>query len=82
VSSARTPVLIVGAGPVGLALANDLGQRGVPCVLVERRETHELLPKMNHVNARSMELCRRWGIAERVRHAGWPCWWSPIRWTS
>jgi len=68
----RTPVLIVGAGPVGLALANDLGQRGVPCTIVERALAHEPLPKMNHVNTRSMELCRRWGLADRVRGAGWP----------
>jgi 2-polyprenyl-6-methoxyphenol hydroxylase-like FAD-dependent oxidoreductase len=27
---------------------------------------------MNHVNTRSMELCRRWGVADRVRTAGWP----------
>jgi len=30
------PVLIVGGGPVGLALAGDLGWRGVPCLLVEQ----------------------------------------------
>ena len=30
----RIPVLIVGAGPVGLALAGDLGWRGVPCLLL------------------------------------------------
>ena len=29
--SARTPVLIVGGGPVGLALAGELGWRGVAC---------------------------------------------------
>jgi 2-polyprenyl-6-methoxyphenol hydroxylase-like FAD-dependent oxidoreductase len=32
----RTPVLVVGAGPVGLALAGDLGWRGIPCVLIDR----------------------------------------------
>ena len=30
------PVAIVGAGPVGLALAADLGWRGVPCVVLEQ----------------------------------------------
>jgi choline dehydrogenase-like flavoprotein len=34
----QTQVLIVGAGPAGLTLAVDLGQRGVRCVLVERKE--------------------------------------------
>ena len=66
------PVLIVGAGPVGLALANDLGQRGVACQVVEREASPTALPKMNFVNVRSMELCRRWGLVEDVRSAGWP----------
>lgn len=68
----RTQVLIVGGGPVGLALAIELGMRGIQCVLVERRDGSIPLPKMNGVNARTMEFCRRWGIVQRVRSAGWP----------
>jgi 2-polyprenyl-6-methoxyphenol hydroxylase-like FAD-dependent oxidoreductase len=30
-----TPVLIAGGGPVGLALAVELGLRGVECLVVE-----------------------------------------------
>jgi 2-polyprenyl-6-methoxyphenol hydroxylase-like FAD-dependent oxidoreductase len=67
-----TSVLIVGGGPVGLAAAIELGMRGVSCILVERRDGSIPLPKMNGVNARTMEFCRRWGISERVRNAGWP----------
>ena len=48
--SAVTEVLIVGAGPVGLTLALDLGQRGVRCTLVERNETSIQLPKMERCN--------------------------------
>ena len=33
------PVLVIGAGPVGLAAANLLAARGVPVVLVERNPT-------------------------------------------
>jgi 2-polyprenyl-6-methoxyphenol hydroxylase-like FAD-dependent oxidoreductase len=67
-----TPVLIVGAGPVGLALAADLGWRNVPCMVVERSDGTVAVPRTNAVNVRTMEFCRRWGIAERVREAGVP----------
>jgi 2-polyprenyl-6-methoxyphenol hydroxylase-like FAD-dependent oxidoreductase len=68
----ETQVLIVGAGPVGLTLALDLGQRGVRCILIERNETSIQLPKMERCNARTMEIYRRLGIAEKVRDAGLP----------
>ena len=63
----ETQVLIVGAGPVGLTLAIDLGQRGVRCTLIEKKEAPAFLPKMERVNARSMEIYRRMGLAERIR---------------
>src|SRR5579864_2889729 len=63
-------VLIVGAGPVGLTLAIDLGRRGVRCVLVEQKEQPAFLPKMERVNARTMEIYRRMGLAEKIRAAG------------
>ncbi|MFZ2079312.1 MAG: FAD-dependent monooxygenase [Xanthobacteraceae bacterium] len=63
-------VLIVGAGPTGLTLAIDLGKRGVRCTLVEQKEAPAFLPKMERVNARSMEIYRRMGLAERIRAAG------------
>jgi 2-polyprenyl-6-methoxyphenol hydroxylase-like FAD-dependent oxidoreductase len=65
-----TQVLIVGAGPVGLTLALDLGRRGVRCTLIERNAAAIQLPKMERCNARTMEIYRRLGIAERVRDAG------------
>src|SRR5476649_2692019 len=67
-----TDVLIVGAGPVGLTLAVDLGQRGVRCVLIEQKSAPQRLPKMERCNARTMEMFRRMGIAERIRAAGLP----------
>ena len=67
----RCSVLISGAGPVGLALAIELGRRGVDTVLVEKRDGTVSVPKMSAVSARNMEFCRRWGIAQRVRNAIW-----------
>src|SRR5262245_23491543 len=65
-------VLIAGAGPVGLTLAIELGRRGVRCLLIERNPTTAPYPKMDRSNARTMELFRRIGIADRVRALGYP----------
>ena len=65
-----TQVLIVGAGPVGLTLAIDLGKRGVKCMLVEQKDAPQFLPKMERANARTMEMYRRIGLADPIRKAG------------
>jgi 2-polyprenyl-6-methoxyphenol hydroxylase-like FAD-dependent oxidoreductase len=69
---AKIPVLIAGGGPVGLALAVELGLAGIQCTLVERRDGTLSVPKMSGLSVRSMELNRRWGISETVKRAGWP----------
>ncbi|MDA0239899.1 MAG: FAD-dependent monooxygenase [Proteobacteria bacterium] len=68
----ETDVLIVGGGPVGLALAGDLGWRGVDCLLVEQSDGIIRTPKMNEVNVRTMEFCRRWGIDDAVMNCPFP----------
>jgi 2-polyprenyl-6-methoxyphenol hydroxylase-like FAD-dependent oxidoreductase len=66
-------VLIVGAGPVGLTLAIDLAWRGIDVTMVETRAAAAPPePKCNHVAARTMEIFRRLGLAEKVRNAGLP----------
>src|SRR3954464_11253006 len=70
--SVRTPVLIVGAGPVGLALAGELGWRGIACTLIEKTDGAIEQPRMDIVGPRTMEFCRRWGIADWVRDAPYP----------
>lgn len=65
-----TQVLIVGGGPVGLTLAIELGQLGVRCTLLDKRDAPGFLPKMERCNARTMENYRRLGIAEAIRDAG------------
>ena len=66
------PVLIVGGGPVGLALAGELGWRGIACTLIEQGDGAIVTPKMNEVNIRTMEFCRRWGIADAVHACPFP----------
>ena len=62
-------VLIIGAGPVGLALAIELGHRSISCLVVERNERVGYAPRAKTTNARTRELFRRWGIAYQLRKA-------------
>ena len=73
-----TPVLIAGGGPVGLALAVELGLRGVECLVVEPRlQPTRLRPRAKTLSVRTMEHARRWGLAERLRAAApLPVSWS------
>jgi 2-polyprenyl-6-methoxyphenol hydroxylase-like FAD-dependent oxidoreductase len=61
-----TEVLVVGAGPVGLALAGDLGWRGRQCIVLDQGDGSIFQPKMDMVGIRTMEFCRRWGIVGDV----------------
>ena len=65
----ETPILIVGGGPVGLALAGDLGWRGRDCLLVERTDGAIVQPRQDLVGIRTMEFCRRWGLVGAVEAA-------------
>ncbi|HXQ53610.1 MAG TPA: FAD-dependent oxidoreductase [Stellaceae bacterium] len=68
----KTPVLIVGAGPVGLALAGELGWRGISCLVIEKGDGSIYQPKMDLVGVRTMEFCRRWGIVPWVEATPYP----------
>jgi 2-polyprenyl-6-methoxyphenol hydroxylase-like FAD-dependent oxidoreductase len=68
----RPQVIVVGGGPVGLALSLELGWRGVRCLLLEQGDGKIVQPKMNEVNARTMEFCRRWGIVDDVLNCPFP----------
>jgi len=66
-------VIIVGAGPVGLTLALDLAWRGIDVAVLETRRAGEPPNvKCNQVSARSMEIFRRLGVAQKIRQAGLP----------
>ena len=67
-----TPILVVGAGPVGLALAGDLGWRGIDCLLIEQSDGSIYQPRMDLVGIRTMEFCRRWGLVGAVEASPYP----------
>lgn len=68
----KIPVLIVGAGPVGLAMAGDLGWRGVDCIIAEQSDGAIHQPRQDLVGVRTMEFCRRWSIAGEVAASPYP----------
>ena len=75
-----TQVLIVGAGPVGLTLAIDLGKRGIRCTLIEKNDAPLGYPKMERCNPRTMEIFRRSAlprpcVPQAIRRTGR---WTPI----
>jgi len=62
-------VIIVGCGPVGAALALDLGQRGVSCTVVESRTALANIPKGQGLTQRSLEHFHFWGLVDELRAA-------------
>jgi 2-polyprenyl-6-methoxyphenol hydroxylase-like FAD-dependent oxidoreductase len=65
----RVDVTIVGAGPVGLAAAIELGRRHVRCAVFERNDRVGYSPRAKTTNVRTREHLRRWGIADALRAA-------------
>ena len=63
-------VIIVGAGPTGLALANQLALAGIHTRIVERREDESNLTRAFAVHARTLELLDARGLAEEVLARG------------
>jgi putative polyketide hydroxylase len=73
------PVMVVGAGPAGLAAAITLARQGIEVLLVERRPELSSLPRATSVSTRSMELLRAWGLEEEVRAGGVEVEWMQWR---
>ena len=73
----RYQVIIVGGGPVGAALAVDLGLRGVSCAAGRAAHRHAPHPQGPEPHPRTLEHFYRWGIgdalrAERIMPPGFP----------
>ncbi len=68
----RTPVAIVGGGPVGLMLALFLERHGVDTVVFNLEAGSRWHPKGSTHNARTMEHYRRLGVSDAVRALGLP----------
>jgi len=69
---AETDVLIVGAGPTGLMLANQLGRRGLRTLIIERHDGPAQQSRAMAVHARTLEIYQKLGIADRAVALGRP----------
>ena len=65
-------IIVVGGGPCGLMLANELGRRGVSVFLVDQKAATAFNPQANATQARTMEHFRRLGFADEIRALGLP----------
>jgi putative polyketide hydroxylase len=65
-----TEVLIIGAGPAGLATAVELAERGVAALVLERRPDSSDHPRATALTAETMATFSRWGVDQEVRRAG------------
>jgi len=63
---AATDVLIVGAGPVGLALACDLARRGVDVRVIERSDAYPVGTRARGIRARTQEVLEDLGVLDEV----------------
>ncbi|WP_428116464.1 FAD-dependent monooxygenase [Candidatus Poriferisodalis sp.] len=59
-------VLVVGAGPAGLAMAILLARMGLDTIVVERRSGVNPHPRARSVNVRTAELMRQWGLLDEI----------------
>ncbi|HLK01315.1 MAG TPA: FAD-dependent monooxygenase [Streptosporangiaceae bacterium] len=65
-----TPVVIVGAGPVGLSAALFLTRLGIRPIVLERHSGTSLVPRATGVHVRTLELYRVAGVEQQIRAVG------------
>lgn len=68
----NTPVLIVGAGPVGLSMALALARQNIASIVIEQRSRLSDHPRARGVSMRTMELFRQWGSIEALLQYEFP----------
>jgi 2-polyprenyl-6-methoxyphenol hydroxylase-like FAD-dependent oxidoreductase len=82
----ETDVLVVGAGPTGLMLANQLGRRGIRAMIVDRHSGPAQQTRAMAVQARTLEIYSKLGIVNRALDLGsrgtGANMWAEGRWTA
>ncbi|MBO9620361.1 MAG: FAD-dependent monooxygenase [Niabella sp.] len=66
----KTQVLIIGAGPTGLSMATQLLRQNIDFIIIEKNAATTLLSKALAVQARTLEIFRELGLADKAIHTG------------
>lgn len=78
----EVPILICGAGPVGLSLSLALSRMNVEHIVVEKHPSTSIHPKARGSNVRTMELFRLWGVENAIRQHELPTETQRFLWLS
>jgi 2-polyprenyl-6-methoxyphenol hydroxylase-like FAD-dependent oxidoreductase len=66
------PVIIIGAGPIGLAASMALSRQGIQNIVIEKHPSTSIHPKARGINVRTMELARLWQAEKQIRQSELP----------
>ncbi|QBR03760.1 FAD-dependent monooxygenase [Paraburkholderia pallida] len=70
------PVVIAGAGPVGLMLSILLSRQGIRNIIFEKREQINTMPRARGINVRSVEILTQLDLGEELRRGSLPPTWA------
>ncbi|PVX85853.1 FAD-dependent monooxygenase [Paraburkholderia unamae] len=70
------PVVIAGAGPVGLMLSILLSRQGIRNIVFEKREQINTMPRARGINVRSVEILTQLDLGEELRRGSLPPTWA------
>ena len=65
----EVPVLVIGAGPIGLLAGHMFEQRGIKTLIAERYQGRLDAPKAHALNSRTLEICHAPGLSMDAIHA-------------
>src|SRR5271169_2161558 len=68
--ASEAPVMLVGAGPVGLTLATGLAKQGVRSIVLEKKTELDEHSRALAVQASTLELLNSYGMADEFMQAG------------
>ncbi|WP_400243810.1 FAD-dependent oxidoreductase [Niallia sp. JL1B1071] len=66
----HSQIIIIGAGPIGLATAVGLVQKGVKVTIIEKAKELSNYPKASTIHPPTMEILNEWGLYQQIKEIG------------